>query len=126
AQLDNAIRTQGILPNPSAGLQEVVAVEGPGCFISANLVRQGDDQGVTVVQLEIDGQFVVNRSIEALINAGATSINTFGVMVQRSGALNSVTIGFPEPLFFSDSLVLSATVGGAGIAQLFGEVITAE
>jgi hypothetical protein len=126
AQLEKATSTQGTI-TPQVGDNNVVVVRGPGCFISASLARQGEDPtGVTFVSLEIDGRFVVDTSIEGLINEGATSINTFGVMVQRGDARDSVSIGFPEPLFFRDSLVLGVFVRGPGIVQVIGLVITAQ
>jgi hypothetical protein len=125
AQLEKPTSTQGTI-SPSVGDNSVVVVRGPGCFISANLSRQGEDPtGATGVTLEIDGRFVVDTSIEALINEGATSINTFGVMAQRGDGLDSVSIGFPQPLFFKDSVVLGVFVMGPGIVQVIGLVITA-
>ena len=109
------------LLNPSEN--ELVSLEGPGTFVSARMVKQGGASGITFVSLEIDGNVVVNRSVAALKNWGMTQNNPFGVAVLTAGDIDTVTIGFQQPIAFEESLVLKAIVEEDGVVQIIGTVI---
>jgi hypothetical protein len=123
----NPVRNQGLVTNPpNNSTKELVNLQGPGLFLSAEITKQGGNSDLTFVILDIDGRNVVNISIAALFNQGLTSDNSYGVSVFRSGAgLETVTIGWPVPLTFQKKLSLRITVKETGVVQVLANVITA-
>ncbi len=113
----------GLIVTPSFGSSHtLVKQKGPGKFISARIAKQGGSNDITFVNLEIDGQSVVNRSFAALRNFSLTENNPYGVVILGKD-LKSVTIGFPFPLVFEKSLSLSVFVNETGVSQIIGTVI---
>lgn len=126
ATIQGADHAEGLVETPlSPSENELVSLEGPGTFVSARVVKQGGASGITFVSLEIDGKVVVNRSVAALKNWGMTQNNPFGVAVFTAGDIDTVTIGFQQPIAFKDSLVLKAIVGetDTDVQQIIGTVI---
>jgi len=123
----NPKRTQGLITNVASGSSHtLVHLKGPGLFLSAAISKQGGNNDLSFVILDIDGQNVVNISIAALINQGLVSDNSYCVMAFKSAAgLDSVTIGWPYPLTFQRELLLKVTVNEAGVVQILGNVLTA-
>lgn len=106
---------------------DLVNLDGPGTFVAARLTKQGGITGLTAISLSIDGKTVVQRNIVALKNFGMTQNNPFGVVVVTSPVgIDTVTIGFSQPIAFEESLVLSAQVGESGVVQIIGTVIYGE
>jgi hypothetical protein len=117
-------RTQGLVVSASPGVHDLVSLEGPGTFVSAQVTKQGGSSDSTIVNLDIDGKNVVSSSIAGLANVGLTQSNSYGlVLLQGTGDLTTVTIGFPVPLRFRSELKLSVNVQESGVAQILGNVI---
>lgn len=118
-------RTQGIrAPAPKgAAPQILVNLEGPGVFVAAHVSKQGGENDLTFVNLEIDGRNVTSISFAAARNLGFTQQNPYGLVMLQSAAVENLTIGFPVPLAFRRSLRLTAVVNENGVVQLLGNVI---
>jgi hypothetical protein len=116
-------RTQGLISSPVEGDYKLVSLSGPGDFLAAEVVKQGGSNDLTFVSLDIDGRNVVNVSIAALLNWGLTHSNPYGLVLVSSGDPKTLTIGFPTPLRYRRSLVLSVSVREAGVVQVLGNVV---
>ncbi len=115
-------RTQGLKAPAPNGAHNLVSLRGPGVFLAAEVSKQGGTNDLTFVSLDIDGRNVTSISFAALANQGLTQHNPFGLAVFHS-ALKTVTVGFPAPLLYSESLKLSVTVNEPNVAQIVGNVI---
>jgi hypothetical protein len=116
-------RTQGLRAPAPQGTHQLVSLEGPGVFVAAHVSKQGGDTDLTFVVLDIDGRNVVNLSYAAARNLGFVQSNPYGLVLLPSGRLDNLTIGFPSPLRFARSLLLSVQVQEAGVVQILGNVI---
>ena len=106
------------------GDYELVTLKGPGKFLSAAISKQGGDTDLTVVELTIDGKYLVSLSIVAAKNLGLTQHNPYGlVLVESARAIKTLTIGFPYPLYFNSELKLKVSVEEEGVAQIVATVI---
>ena len=108
-------RTQGLKAPAPNGAHNLVS-------LAAEVSKQGGTNDLTFVSLDIDGRNVTSISFAALANQGLTQHNPFGLAVFHS-ALKTVTVGFPAPLLYSESLKLSVTVNEPNVAQIVGNVI---
>ena len=125
--VDNPALAEGLVSPPAMGDNVLVSISGSGKFLSARLSKQGGASGLTEVVLRIDGEEVVRRNIVALKNLGLTADNPYGIVVLTSAAgIDTVTIGFQEPLNFQSSLTLSANVGETGVVQITAAVVYGE
>lgn len=117
-------RTQGLIASAPAGVYDLVTLDGPGKFISAQVTKQGGESDLTFVSLDIDGRNVVNLSFAALRNIGLTQNNPYGlVLLNSAGDPETLTIGFSYPLTYKQELKLSVSVQEAGVAQIVANVI---
>ncbi|MEK6748392.1 MAG: hypothetical protein AABY83_04210 [Pseudomonadota bacterium] len=119
--------TQGLVASPVAGgTYTLVALTGPGLFVSAEVVKQGGDgSDMTFVGLEVDGVSMFNQSVIALSNVGLTQFNTYGVtLLKPSAAMRTVTIGFPMPMAYTKSLKLWVKVSESSVTQIIGRTIS--
>ena len=118
-------RTQGLkAPAPrGAAPQVLVNIEGPGVFVAAHVSKQGGDNDLTFVNLDIDGRNVTSISFAAARNLGFTQQNPYGLVMLQSAAIENLTIGFPVPLTFRRQLKLSVVVNENGVVQILGNVI---
>jgi hypothetical protein len=98
-------------------------LQGAGLFLAAEVTKQGGDSDLTFVSLDIDGRNVTNISFAAAENSGLIQYNPYGLVLLKSAALQTLTIGFPTPLLFKRELRLSVTVREAGVVQILGNVI---
>ena len=125
----NGQLTQGQSLNPAAGFTvDLVTLPGPGVFVSALVVKRGGDLDTTSVELEIDGKMVTSRTILALRNWGLTEMNAFGTVLLSSTSHDNVSIGFPFPLVFQNSLILRANNAAplapdTGVLEINGLVV---
>jgi hypothetical protein len=126
--VEHARLSEGLVVSPIVGsVNTLVAIKGPGKFVSARMTKQGGLTGLTAISLEIDGQIIENRNIIALKNIGLGVDNPYGVMVNTSAAgIDVVTIGFPQTLSFERSLELKAHVNEAGVVQIIGTVLAGQ
>jgi hypothetical protein len=92
-------------------------------FLVAEVVKQGGDDGLTFVSLDIDGRNVTNISFAAAGNAGLTQPNPFGLVLLPGSELTNLTIGFPSPLRYARALTLAVSINEAGVAQVLANVI---
>ena len=125
----DAQSTLGISMNPGSGFSEdLVTLQGPGVFISAFVAKRGGDTDTTSVELEIDGRLVHSGTFAALRNFGLTETNAFGSAVFSSNSHDTISIGYPVPLAFQDSLILRANNAptlspDTGVMQITGIVV---
>ena len=117
-------RTQGLIAPAPQGEHELVTLQGPGLFVSAQLTKQGGTNDLTFVILDIDGRNVVNFSIAAANNVGLTQNNPYGlVLVKSKGDIKTLTIGFNSPLRFARELKLRVQVNEPTVVQIVANVI---
>lgn len=116
-------RTQGLKAPAPAGTHALVGLAGPGVFLGLSVAKQGGTNDITFVILDIDGRNVTNISFAAAINQGLTHHNPYGLVVTHSSSLKTMTVGFPTPLLFKQSLRLRVTVNEPGVVQILGNVI---
>lgn len=116
-------RTQGLVTQAPQGDHNLVNLAGPGLFLGAHVSKQGGTNDLTFVILDIDGRNVTNISFAAARNLGLTQQNPYGLVLLESDTLQNMTIGFPTPLKFKDTLTLSVTVNEGDIVQILGNVI---
>ncbi len=126
AVIKGADSAEGLVAPAPVATHVLVDLDGPGTFVSARLVKQGGATGLTAFSLVIDGNLVVQRNIAALKNWGMTQSNPFGVSVFTNGSIDTVTIGFVQPIEFENDLIFSAIVNEAGVVQIIGTVIFGE
>jgi hypothetical protein len=118
-------RTQGLKAPAAKGTHNLVSLQGPGLFLSANVSKQGGPTDLTFVQLNIDGRDVVNLSFAAARNWGLGAPNPFGLQFLTGIGVESFAIGWPVPLTFKRSLKLSVVVNETGVVQIVGNVVHA-
>ena len=117
-------RTQGLEAPAPQGQHQLVALQGPGTFISAEIVKQGGNTDLSFIILDIDGRNVVNLSVAAAKNTRLTQNNPYGlVLVSSTGNIKTFTIGFSTPLYYESSLTLSVDVQEDGVEQILANVI---
>jgi hypothetical protein len=117
-------RADGVVNTVVRGTKyNLVSLSGPGKFVAARLVLWGAgvpyqvDQ--TTVEVVIDGRTVVQDTVADLSSQDFYHFNPFGIdLGAQKGAEGpdavgrTVRIGFPLPVAFDTSLVLSATAEG--------------
>lgn len=124
ADVAGAERTQGLAAPAPQGDHTLVQLRGPGTFVSAEVSKQGGNSDLTFINLEIDGKNVVSISYAALRNQGLTQDNPYGlVLLNPTGTVRTVTIGFGTPLTFKKELTLSVKVSEPGVVQILANVI---
>lgn len=117
-------RTQGLRAPAPKGEHELIVLQGPGTFLSAEISKQGGTNDLTFIMLEIDGKNVVNLSVAAAKNWGLTHDNPYGlVLVKSTGEIKTLTIGFSCPLQFNSDLKLKVDVQEEGVVQILANVI---
>lgn len=122
----NPVRTQGLITNPVSGSSHtLVELKGPGLFLSLELSKQGGGTDLTFIDLEIDGNNLVNISLAALLNQQLTSYNSYGLSIFPGKVLKTVTFGLPYPLTFKKSLKLSVIVSEPGVVQIVTNILSA-
>lgn len=116
-------RQQGLKAPAPEGTHKLVSLKGPGVFVAAQVSKQGGSAGLTFVNLDIDGRNVVSASFAAAGNWGMTQANPYGLVLLKSGTVDTLAVGWPAPLRFERELVLSVKVAEPGIVQLLANVI---
>lgn len=116
-------RTQGLKAPAPNGTHPLITLKGPGVFLGAEVSKQGGANDLTFVILDIDGRNVTNLSFAAAANEGLTQQNPYGLVLLRTAALKTFTVGFPTPLLYKRSLTLSVTVNEANVVQIVANVI---
>ena len=119
----NPKRTQGLKVNPKKGKYTLVSIKGPGVFLAAHVTKQGGTNGLTFVNLHIDGKNVTSLSYVAAQNWGLTQQNPYGIVLLKGGIVDNFTVGFPSPLRFERELQLSVQVNELNVVQIVGNVI---
>ena len=119
-------RTQGLRAPAPEGDHVLVNLDGPGTFVSAEVTKQGGAGDITFVILDIDGRNVVNISYAAARNIGLLQQNPFGLVLletPQTATIKNLTIGFPTPLRYEESLRLTVVVREPGVVQVLANVI---
>jgi hypothetical protein len=116
--------TEGLKAPAPKGEYELIKIKGPGTFISGEIVKQGGNNDITFISLEIDGKVVISTSIAGLKNWGLTNQNSYGLVLLTSAiGIKTVTIGFPFPLNFKSELLLKVHVNEDNVEQIVANVI---
>ena len=124
ATINGAQQAEGLIVDPLNGsVHDLVSITGSGTFVAARMTKQGGTNDITTVQLIIDGKTIVGRTYAALNNWGMTQNNPFGVVLLHGNGVDAVTIGFPQPITYNNSLILRTTIGEYGIVQMIGTVV---
>ena len=124
ATIKGAKKSEGLITSPGNGTtHDLVTITGSGTFVAARMTKQGGASNITTVELVIDGQTIVGRTYAALDNWGMTQNNPYGTVLLHGNGIDAVTIGFPQPIEFEDSLILRTNVGESDIVQMIGTVI---
>ena len=119
----NPQRSEGLLAPVPTGDHVLIELKGPGLFLGAQVTKQGGSGDITFVILEIDGRNVINLSYAAAANWVLTEQNPYGLVLLKSSAAKTITIGFPSPLCYQKDLHLSVTVNETGVVQIIANVI---
>lgn len=120
-------RTNPGVMNPAEDtVHDLVSLTGPGTFVSAWFRQTGGD-GSVFVRLIIDGNTLTNYTALGLTNAGLTQNNPLGIAAfSGTPSSHNVTIGFPLPIAFEESLVLQAEVQEENVSNINVIVIYGE
>ncbi|WP_089942752.1 hypothetical protein [Candidatus Entotheonella palauensis] len=117
-------RTEGLQAPAPQGQYQPVTLQGPGTFISAEIVKQGGNNDLSFIILDIDGRNVVNLSVAEAKNTKLTQDNPYGLaLISSTGNIKTFTIGFSTPLSYESSLTLSVDVQEDGVDQILANVI---
>lgn len=117
-------RTQGLIAPAPQGEHNLVTLQGPGVFLSAQITKQGGTNDLTFVILDIDAKNVVNLSIAGAKNWGLTQYNPYGlVLVKSTGDVKTLTFGLAKPLRFESELTLRVNVQEPDVVQIVANVI---
>jgi hypothetical protein len=116
-------RTQGLRAPAPKDDYVLVSLKGPGLFLAAEVVKQGGNNDITFVILDIDGRNVTNLSFAAARNSGLMQQNPYGIVYLQADKLETITIGYPSPLRFERELNLSVKVNEDGVVQILANVI---
>lgn len=111
-------------PWPAGEAYTLVAVDGPGTFLSAVISAVGVLGAADVVRLELDGASVLDLSVATAHAMGMRPGNLSGVVVHIDGSGWQVSVGFPYPLGFHTGMRL-VVVPHARIPSLRAQVVHA-
>jgi hypothetical protein len=115
-------RTQGLVAPAGKKKHTLVSLKGPGLFLGASISKQGGDTGLTFISLDIDGRNVFSLSFSGMRNWGLTAQNPSGMVLLTGHGVDTMTLGFPVPLSYAKSLVLSAQVSENNVVQIVANV----
>jgi hypothetical protein len=108
---------------------KVLAVSGPGSFISAVVSKKGGigrspiDTINTTVRLWLDQKEIIIKSFEVARAMGLTQQNYSGVVWLRGEEeLETLVLGFEQPLFFTRVLELSILVADPQVEKALLQV----
>jgi hypothetical protein len=103
------------------------SIEGPGTFISA-VVRIQPKSTLTELVLEIDGEVIFDLTALAIRTIGLTQQNPFGIAVLDGENMESVVIGWPQPVSFESQLVLRSIrpPDGGGVEQIISDILVGQ
>jgi hypothetical protein len=116
-------RVQTIEAPAPVGTHTLANVSGPGLFLGGHVTKQGGNTGLTFIRLVIDGRIVVDITYAAARAFAFPAQNPYGMVLLSAGAAQNLTFGWPVPLVFRRSLILTAIVNERNVAQLVGDVI---
>lgn len=111
-------------PWPAGEAYTLIAVQGPGTFLSASVTAMGVLGAADVVRLELDGASVVDVGVATAHAMGMRPGNLSGVVVHIDGSGWQVSMGFPYPLGFHTGLRL-VVVPHSRIPSLRAQVVHA-
>ena len=131
AIIERIAREDGQVSSPAIDTKnDLVTLTGPGTFIAARLAIGGssDTRKSTIGELVIDGRIIFQESFREIELQGLREFNYFGVVGNDGGTVGSstISIGFPQPVKFESSLVLSATAKTTGVTLISATVIYGE
>lgn len=117
----------------SAWLNLFTPIVAEGSFISARVTRVGGTNSrndLTTIRLRLSDETAVKMSFEHALYMGLTHNNPYGVMItsrkkkHKCGLrVETLTFGFPQPLYFETSLMLQAHISDRSVERIFAEVI---
>ncbi len=116
-----------------------IRLNGSGSFISAQISKKSvgadttDSNKYIVIRLRLDDQIIVQQSFKTTRKMGLTQNNPYGITVlegESSGdeeskkEIDTLTIGFAEPLYFRHNLFLDLWVTDDAVEKIFTSVIS--
>jgi hypothetical protein len=122
-----AIKEKLIATGLADGSQhELFRITGPGLFLSLRVLMSATNGNFTSVTVKIDGNTLINDKYSSYVTFGQTIANPTGVMVTPAPGSNSKALmfGMPYPLAFNQELLVTTTIGGAGVQQINAELMT--
>lgn len=104
--------------------QDVLIISGPGSFISAIVSKTGGNSAdlskSTIIRLRLDRKEVSLKSFEVARAMGLSEQNYSGIVwLQGVGNVETMVLGYSQPLYFSGVLVLSVKVDDPGVEKIF-------
>ena len=127
-----ASRTKLLGPDEAAGeiaielneWQEILIVSGPGSFISAIVSRKGGNSAdlskQTIVRLRLDRKEISLKSFEVARAMGLSEQNYSGIVwLEGVGNVETLVLGYSQPLYFDEVLVLSVKIDDPGVEKVF-------
>jgi hypothetical protein len=116
-------RTPGLLKPAPKGNHTLVELKGPGVFLGAEVLKTCGDTDETTAVLTIDDRIVFTVPFVSAHAIGLTRANNIGVvLLPTPGPSKSLSIGFPTPLRYDRSIVLSVDVQEDNVSQILGNI----
>lgn len=102
---------------------KVLVVESAGSFISAVVSKKGGDSTdstKTTMRLWLDNKPVLIKSFEVARAMGLSTQNYSGIVwLKGQDDVETLVLGYGQPLFFSRGLELSIKVDDPGVEKVF-------
>ena len=114
----------GVIEIQPDNWHEVLIVEGPGSFLSAVVSKKGGNSAEldkkTLVRLRLDGKQILLKSFEVARAMGLSEQNYSGIVwLDGENNVETLVLGYSEPLYFSRVLKLSIKVDDPDVEKVF-------
>jgi hypothetical protein len=105
---------------------ELFRITGAGLFLALKVMMAATNGNFTSITVKIDGNTLINDKFSSYVTFGQTISNPSGAMVTLAPGSNSKALffGMPYPLAFNQELLVTTTIGGAGVQQINAELMT--
>jgi hypothetical protein len=85
-------RTQGLQAPSPQGTHDLITLRGPGVFRAAQISKQGGNDDLTFVNLDIDGRNVTSLSYAAAGNWALPQQNPYGLVLLQGPGIKTMAI----------------------------------
>jgi hypothetical protein len=108
------------LERPARGQETAVEHNGPGWLHSAQVVKQGGENGETYVAVELDGSVLYATSFGSLQQPWREVDNPYMLAnVRRAGDTHTLTIWYTPPVRFRGQFGIRVEVREPGVETLY-------